>query len=87
MNDDVRKVFFTAVRDITKGTPVDTGRARNNWQGTAKDLPKNVLGKKFILFNNMPYINKLEYGGHSQQAPKGWVRKAILKMRKRLRVL
>ena len=51
--------------------------------------------------NDMPYINKLEYGGFpnpaanpkktvggfSDQAPKGWVRGELLKMRKRIRAI
>jgi len=99
INSDVRKIFFIGVREIIKETPVDTGRARNNWSGNAEVLPKVVLGKRFTLINNMPYINKLEFGGFpvpggqkttngfSTQAPDGWVRKAIIRMQNKLRVL
>lgn len=31
-------------------------------------------GSVVYLSNNLPYINKLELGGHSQQAPNGMVR-------------
>lgn len=30
-NDDVRGVFLAGLKSIIEGTPVDTGRARNNW--------------------------------------------------------
>ena len=86
LNADIRKIFFTGVREVIKETPVDTGRARANWQGTAKNLPVHVLGQKFVLSNNLPYINKLEMG-HSKQAPSGWVRKAVIRMQNKLRAL
>lgn len=30
-NDDLRGVYFAGLSEIVKGTPVDEGRARNNW--------------------------------------------------------
>ena len=30
-NDDVRGVYFSGLSAVIKGTPVDEGRARNNW--------------------------------------------------------
>ena len=62
----------------------------------ANKTPKNLLkkGVKLFLFNNLPYISKLEYGGYgdgentingfSKQAPKGMVRTNLLKWRKTL---
>ena len=64
-------------------------------------IPKNVLDKKLYFTNNMPYIKKLEYGGfpnpaanpqktiggYSDQAPRGWVRGEVLRMRKRIRAI
>ena len=44
-------------------------------------MPKNVLGKKVYYSNNLPYINRLEFDGHSKQKPRGWVRRALVKMR------
>ena len=63
-------------------------------------MPKSILGKRLFFTNNLPYINKLEYGGYpnppknvtgktaggfSLQAPIGWVRKELKKMRKAIR--
>ena len=42
-----------------------------------KKLPDDLLNNKVYLYNNLPYINKLEYG-HSGQAPKGMVRVSLL---------
>ena len=57
----------------------------------AKELPKNLLNKKVFLYNNLPYIEKLEFGGYgsndtektntqgfSKLAPKGMVRVSLL---------
>lgn len=78
------------------------GRARSNWflsqltpstkttEATKRTktpvLPKNVLDKKIYFTNNLPYINRLEYG-YSQQAPNGWVRKALILMQNQIRAL
>jgi len=53
----------------------------------AESLPFNMFGKKLFMFNNLPYINLLEFGGYgskdtqktnskgfSKQAPSGMVR-------------
>lgn len=61
--------------DKSKGSPYVT----NNVKG------KNIFKAPLYLYNNLPYINKLEYGSHSQQTPKGMVRLALLKWRKQLR--
>lgn len=58
----------------------------------AKELPKDVLHNKVYLYNNTPYIEKLEYGGYgktetektnaqgySKLAPRGMVRVSLLK--------
>ena len=113
-NDDLRRIVFTGFREIDKLTPVDTGRARSNWflsQGTPStsktkstggsdiNMPKQIIGMKTYLTNNLPYIQKLEYGGYSQpgtdktvggfsiQAPKGWVRAAVIRMQNKIRAL
>ena len=41
------------------------------------ELPKNIFGTKVYLYNNLPYIQALEYG-HSEQAAKGMVRISLL---------
>ena len=133
-NLSLRKIYIKGLSEIVKGTPVDTGRARNNWfltvgspfsllAGRDEDKngndseeslltsPKTVLGKKIYFTNNLPYIGTLEYGGYpdpvkkgsynkkkkkyiklskggySIQAPKGWVRAALMRMRNKIRSL
>ena len=127
-NLSLRKIYLKGLSEIARGTPVDTGRARNNWfltmgkpstktdEGSQKrdetvKTPKTVLGKKIYFTNNLPYIGVLEYGGYpkpvkkgsynkkkkkyvklskggySLQAPKGWVRAALMRMRNKIRSL
>jgi hypothetical protein len=64
------------------------------------EMPKNILNKKVYYTNNMSYIEDLEYGGYpnpskgsntaggfSTQAPGGWVRKQLIRMRNKVRTL
>lgn len=37
-----------------------------------------IKAKTVFLTNNVPYILRLEYEGHSPQQPNGWVKKAVL---------
>lgn len=99
----VRKVCFDLAAQVIQGTPVDTGRARGNWQASL-DRPRegssdatdrsgavtiaaagasitNAPGRIFYLTNNLPYIYRLEYLGWSQQAPTGWVRASVERVR------
>lgn len=92
----MRQVSIKLFSAIIKATPVDTGRARNNWfasgstpsqetttygalQGTATiQRATTVINTasdwhEFTLTNNLPYIQRLEYGW-SKQAPQGFVR-------------
>lgn len=92
----MRQVSIKLFSAIIKATPVDTGRARNNWfasgsipsqetttygapQGTATIQRVTAVintatdWSEFTLTNNLPYIQRLEYGW-SQQAPQGFVR-------------
>lgn len=132
LNDDLRGVYLAGLFNIVIETPVDTGRARNNWfltiaapssqttksnsggLGAVKQLrgmPKRVLNRKIYYTNNLPYIATLEYGGYpnpvkkgsynkkkksyeilssggfSKQAPSGWVRSTLIKMRNKIRNL
>tara|TARA_R110002020_G_scaffold62613_3_gene167358 strand:+ start:2483 stop:2878 length:396 start_codon:yes stop_codon:yes gene_type:complete len=95
----VRFICLNLLRDVVMGTPVDTGRARANWQATIHQPAKgtvvvgdkaggptvskggrsikNATGNVWWLSNNLPYIIRLEYEGHSPQAPSGWVRASV----------
>jgi hypothetical protein len=89
----VRAVTVGVFSSVIKMTPVDTGRAKGNWQctigtpangenqladseGAMIAVVPNEAGSKVYLTNNLPYIQKLEYG-HSTQAPSGMVRISI----------
>lgn len=64
-----------------------------------KDIPKKIFGKKIFLTNNLPYIEVLEFGGFpkkstektsrgfSRLAPGGWVRVALKRMQKRIKLI
>ena len=100
--DDVLRSSVIALMSVAIiKTPIDTGRARNNWfvsigdvnspraerggdkggSGSIAELnkvaPKLEAGGKILLFNNLPYIEKLESGDGSKQAPNGMVRAAV----------
>jgi len=83
----VRKIAFDVLRGVTKKTPVDTGRARANWNLGYQSIntkitsdttfkiaqpPKGSGDKVIYITNSLPYINALE-NGSSQKAPKGMV--------------
>lgn len=48
-------------------------------------MPPFVLDKTVKLINPLPYIMRLEYGGHSQQKPSGWVRSVLLNGAKKVK--
>ena len=82
----VRKVTFQLWNGITLNTPVDTGRARGNWNLSEDNADTSInkgatsvqsysepTGKKAIyITNSLPYIQALEKGS-SKQAPTGMV--------------
>ncbi len=121
-NKGIRGVYFSGLTALIKQTPVDEGRARNNWflsrsspsgevtssksdSGSSSftqlgNMPLNILNKKILFTNNLPYIETLEYGGYpnpskgtktaggfSKQAPGGWARKTLKAMAKKIRSL
>lgn len=93
-----RAIKLELFSGVILDTPVDTGRARGNWQ-TSTGYPKtstverqganaslneirNNLGgldSATYLTNNLPYIERLEFG-YSQQAPSGMVRKNMARI-------
>ena len=88
----VRTIAMDLYNNITQMTPIDTGRAKGNWNtgigapdtsisenATTVKPFKAKIGdglKAIYITNNLPYINKLEYGS-SQKAPNGMVRVSI----------
>lgn len=96
----VRKVALQVYAGVTKKTPVDTGRARANWnmsvgsvdysvdeEATKVQRPalKKGDGEKAIyITNNLPYIQVLEEGS-STQAPNGMVEVTLNEVRSQFR--
>lgn len=83
----VRKVALDVHTKVSMKTPVDTGRARANWNVSAGSPDRSVTedtsaqvptlkkgdGEEAIyITNSLPYIGKLE-DGSSDQAPSGMV--------------
>jgi hypothetical protein len=90
----VKKTIKSIGKDVIKGSPIDTGRFKGNWNAAlnAPDLSidrksgaglteianKIKIGDTFFFTNNLPYALRLEFGW-SNQAPNGVVRLAIAK--------
>lgn len=99
--DDVLSSSVIALMSVAIiKTPIDKGRARNNWfvqlgdknvgnferkedrsgKGSLDDLrftANNLTaGGSILLYNNLPYIERLE-NGYSEQAAAGMVRSAV----------
>jgi hypothetical protein len=73
--------IYTEVRNTT---PVDTGTAQKGWK-------KKMLKTRFVIDNNVPYVEVLDKGRHmtskgmrgSKQAPKGIVGPSLEKIKGR----
>lgn len=93
-NKALKKTAIKTFGEIIRMTPVDTGRARNNWQigmslntsvlgagnkglsYVQREIPDRLPGRKVYLFNNLPYIGTLEYGGYPTPVRRGsWDRR------------
>jgi len=117
LNKIVKVAAMELFKSVIMMTPVDTGRAKGNWQCTmtkpadgiidseqseeatiAKMMEitlKSSIRKGIFLTNNLPYIQKLEYGGYGQgpkteggyskQAPAGMVRVSLDRIQKDLK--
>jgi hypothetical protein len=93
IDNKIRAATSEVFSNIIQMTPVDTGRARGNWQCTigapftGEDDTGDVLkmqsviprraGSVVYLTNNVLYIRALEYDFHSRQAPAGMVRVSV----------
>jgi len=92
----VRKIALSLYDGITNKTPVDTGRAKGNWNLSVDSMDTSVnpkaRGKKRVslkkgdgnnviyISNSLPYIGVLE-DGHSKQAPHGMVALTLAEVR------
>lgn len=102
-DDIIKKTVFDLTSSFIKDTPVDTGRARANWQvdlntnnnesiindisdrsgskainNAQNKIMNNNVPFYYMISNNLPYIERLEYGW-SKQSPQGMVRINILR--------
>lgn len=91
----VKKIVFDMHAEVARLTPIDTGRARANWQvgpglngislwsGFTKGATLlGDVGKIDLIayiFNNVEYIQYLENGSSQKQAPHGMVRITVAK--------
>ena len=117
VQDVTAKIGLQALRGVVNKTPVDTGRARGNWQASlgspvasttnAKDpsgeapLASSAQTSTYSreaptvlsvppfgtiwLSNNLPYIQRLESGTWSGQAPHGMVAVTVAEIESQFR--
>lgn len=84
-----RKSVAEAFNQTVQATPVDTGAAKASWLAADNNtgatgttelnvLPSQVpqVGGSWLLFSNLPYIERLE-DGYSLQAPVGMVKPVV----------
>jgi len=89
-----RKIALDAYTRVTIKTPVDTGRARANWnigagspdlgvtEDTSKPSPNLAKGDgddAIFITNNLEYVHELE-NGSSKKAPDGMVAITMLEL-------
>lgn len=58
-------------QNLAAATPVDSGEARSRWK------VKSIFGKAYVVYNDSPYIGKLNQGS-SSQAPARFIEKVVL---------
>ncbi len=94
----VRTITLHAWNGVTMKTPVDTGRARGNWNMSEGSIDASVdnkttttkpfkkfSGKRDVyITNSLSYIGLLEKGS-SKQAPKGMVEVTMNEIRSRFK--
>jgi len=77
---------------VQEGTPVDTGALRRSWTpainytdesnrgGNVIAIARSLtLSDRYTFTTAMPYARRIEYMGHSPQAPRGMMRVQIAK--------
>jgi hypothetical protein len=89
----VRKVSFDIWNDVTRLTPVDTGRARASWnvseeyanlavkpksyEGSGQGVAGKISGKKDVIISNNVEYIVFLENGSSTQAPAGMTKLAV----------
>jgi len=77
--NEIKTLVEYATEQLRLVTPVDTGRARQGWANEMKLTPDELELVEALIFNEVPYINKLNQG-HSQQAPRYFIEQVLLKI-------
>ena len=101
VDEITRKIALIAYDGITKKTPVDTGRARGNWnfsvgspdstidENATKIKPAKLKKgdglEDIYITNNLPYIKRLEDGHSKIKAPKGMVKVTLAEINNQFR--
>lgn len=84
---DLRGFSQDFVNELRASTPIDTGFARNSWRNIYGGKPIGTGGAIPIARNTAEYIGVLDgqspKGFTSRQAPKGVVKPALNKTRKK----
>ena len=76
---EMKRLVEFATEQLKIVTPVDTGRARRGWANEMKLTPDELELIEALIFNDVPYINRLNQG-HSQQAPRFFIEQVLLKI-------
>jgi hypothetical protein len=60
VNDKIKAIYFTGLRNVIFGTPVDEGRARNNWfLSQLAPSSETTVEKSKVGSNSVAELNKL----------------------------
>lgn len=84
---------------IATRTPVDTGELRKSWtpsigsikadnsggESIAAVVSRLKVGDTYNFANAQPYVRRIEYEGHSKQAPQGMFRRSVAEWQKIVR--
>lgn len=71
----IKKVAFGVLADVTKKTPIDTGRAKSGWNIKAQTATLYRIG------NNVYYVPYLEFGTVKSRKHVGFIRGTIAQWR------
>ncbi len=72
-----RNNWFPSIGAPSSQTTKRTGKKGSAAIARAVKVANESVGQIYYLTNNLPYIRRLEYDGHSGQAPFGMVRRTV----------
>tara|TARA_R110002020_G_scaffold337389_3_gene552870 strand:- start:293 stop:763 length:471 start_codon:yes stop_codon:yes gene_type:complete len=80
-----RNNWFPSIGAPSNKTTKRTGAKGQAAKRRAVKIAGQSVGQVYYLTNNLPYIRRLEYEGHSQQAPSGMLRRSVKEARQALK--